>query len=135
MKSQIRIAFILVALCSIFLAQCAPQVAATPERVVETQIVVATQQVVVTATPAPTSGEVKVLLIGKPDEDSIDPVSGASIPGVQQLEAMFEAQQPGIDLQIINIPWGSGATGYGPKTESMIQAQEACVYLMPGAFQ
>jgi multiple sugar transport system substrate-binding protein len=137
MKSQIRIAFVLVVLCSIFLAQCAPQVVATPARVVETQIVVETQQVevVVTATPAPASGEVKVLLIGKPDEDSIDPVSGANIPGVQQLEAMFESQQPGIDLQIINIPWGSGATGYGPKTESMIQAQEACLYLMPGAFQ
>src|SRR5215218_7421828 len=116
MKSQIRIAFVLVVLSSIFLTQCAPQAPAAPERIVETQIVVATQQVevVVTATPAPASGEVKVLLIGKPDEDSIDPVSGASIPGVQQLEAMFEAQQPGIDLQIINIPWGSGATGYGP---------------------
>ena len=48
---------------------------------------------------------------------------------------MFEAAHPTIDMQIINIPWGSGATGYGPKTESMIQAQEACVYLMPGAFQ
>src|SRR5919109_5581955 len=113
MKSQIRIAFVLAVLCSVFLTQCAPQVPATPERVVETQIVVETQQVqvevVVTATPAPTSGEVKVLLIGKPDEDSIDPVSGANIPGVQQLEAMFEEAYPSIDMQIINIPWGSGA--------------------------
>ena len=58
MKSQIRIALVLVVLCSIFLTQCAPQVPATPQRVVETQIVVATQQVevVVTATPAPASG-------------------------------------------------------------------------------
>ncbi len=96
MKSQIRIASVLVVLCSIFLTQCAPQVAATPERVVETQIVVATQQVevVVTATPAPASGEVKVLLIGKPDEDSIDPVSGANIPGIQQLEECLRPQIP-----------------------------------------
>src|SRR6266545_2929509 len=117
MKSQIRIVFVLVALCSILLTQCAPQVAATPARVVETLIVVATQQVevVVTATPAPASGEVKVLLIGKPDEDSIDPVTGANIPGIQQLKDEFEAANPNIDMQIINIPWGSGATGYGPK--------------------
>src|SRR6185295_19821667 len=106
MKSQIRIPLVLVVLSSIFLTQCAPQVPATPERVVETQIVVATQQVevVVTATPAPVSGEVKVLLIGKPDEDSLDPVSGASIPGVKQLEDMFEAENPNIDMEIINIP-------------------------------
>src|SRR5687768_8593241 len=111
MKSQIRIALVFVVLCSIFLTQCAPQVAATPERVVETQIVVEQQEVevVVTATPAPASGEVKVLLIGKPDEDSIDPVSGANIPGVMQLETMFETSNPNIDMQIINIPWGSGA--------------------------
>src|SRR5690242_15067928 len=129
MKSQIRIAFILVVLCSIFLTQCAPQVAATPVQVVQTQVVVQTQQVqvVVTATPAPASGAVKVLMIGKPDEDSIDPVSGANIPGIKHLKDMFEAAHPEIDMQIINIPWGSGATGYGPKTESMIQGQEACV--------
>ena len=137
MKSQTRIAVVLVVLCSIFLAQCAPQVAPTPAHVVETQIVVETQQVevVVTTTPAPASGEVKVLLIGKPDEDSIDPVTGADIPGLQNLKDAFAAANPNIDMQIINIPWGSGSTGYGPKTESMIQAQEACVYLMPGAFQ
>src|SRR4030095_5895840 len=120
---------------SIFLTQCGAPPA--PVQVVQTQVVVETQQVevVVTATPAPASGEVKVLLIGKPDEDSIDPVSGATIPGIQQLKDEFAAANPNIDMEIINIPWGSGATGYGPKTESMIQAQEACVYLMPGAFQ
>ena len=42
MKSQTRIAVVLVVLCSIFLAQCAPQVAPTPAHVVETQIVVET---------------------------------------------------------------------------------------------
>lgn len=87
-----------------------------------------------TSQAATASGEVKVLLIGKPDEDGKDPLTGNPIPGVKHLEEMFEAANPGIDLQIVNIPWGSGATGYAVKTQSMIQAQEACVYHMPGAF-
>src|ERR1044072_3285205 len=104
MKSQMRIAFVLLVLCSIFLTQCAPQIAATPAQVVQTQVVVQTQQVqvVVTATPAPASGVVKVLLIGKPDEDSIDPVTGAKIPGIQHLKDAFTAANPNIDIQIIN---------------------------------
>jgi ABC-type glycerol-3-phosphate transport system substrate-binding protein len=104
------------------------------ETVAVPQTVVAEKTVVVEPTAAPPSGAVKVLLIGKPDEDSIDQVTGKPIPGVAQLEKMFEEKYPTIDLQIINIPWGSGSTGYGPKTETMIQAQEACVYLMPSAF-
>ena len=85
MKSQIRIALVWVVLCSIVIASCAPAVPPTPITVVQTQVVVQTQQVEVEVTAAaePVVGEVKVLLIGKPDEDSIDPVSGASIPGVQ----------------------------------------------------
>lgn len=91
------------------------------------------QTVVVQPTAAPPSGAVKVLLIGKPDQDTVDPVTGNTQPGIDKLKAMFEAAHPEIDLQITNIPWGSGSTGYGPKTETMIQAQEACVYHMPGA--
>jgi ABC-type glycerol-3-phosphate transport system substrate-binding protein len=79
------------------------------------------------------SGDVTVLLIGKPDEDGIDPVTGNPIPGIQKLKDQFAASHPNINLEIINIPWGSGATGYAPKTEAMITANEACVYLMPGA--
>lgn len=91
--------------------------------------------VVPTSAEPAASGEVKVLMIGKPDEDAKDPLTGNPVPGVKQLEAMFEAAYPSVDLQIVNIPWGSGATGYAPKTQTMIQAQEACVYHMPGAFQ
>ena len=69
-----------------------------------------------------------------PDQDTVDPVTGKTAPGVDKLKAMFEKANPNIDMQITNIPWGSGSTGYGPKTEAMVQAQEACVYLMPGAF-
>ena len=79
------------------------------------------------------SGEVKVLMIGYPDQDGIDPATALQIPGIGNLEAQFETANPTVDLQIVNIPWGSGATGYSPKTEAMIQAQEACLYEMPGA--
>ena len=80
------------------------------------------------------TGVVKVLLVGMPDEDSINPTTGAKIPGVSHLKEAFTAANPGIDMQITNIPWGEGSTGYGPKTQAMVTANEACVYLMPGAF-
>ncbi|MEQ1768715.1 MAG: extracellular solute-binding protein [Devosia sp.] len=76
---------------------------------------------------------VTVLTIGYPDEDSTDAVTGTTSPGIGKLEAAFEAANPTIDLQITNIPWGEGATGYAPKTEAMIQANESCLYEMPGA--
>ena len=53
-------------------------------------------------TAAPVSGAVKVLLIGKPDEDGIDPVTGKPLPGVKQLETAFETKFPNIDMQITN---------------------------------
>jgi multiple sugar transport system substrate-binding protein len=154
MKTRIWLTFAAMAIAVFVLIQCgtpatpapppAPvvQTVVVPQTVVNTvketvpvpQTVVAQQTVVVEPTKAPPSGVVKVLLIGKPDEDSIDQVTGKPVPGVQQLKKMFEEKYPTIDMQIINIPWGSGATGYGPKTETMIQAQEACVYHMPGAF-
>ena len=62
-----------------------------------------------------------------------DAVTGAPSPGIGNLEAAFEAANPDIDLDVTNIPWGEGATGYAPKTEAMIQANEACLYEMPGA--
>lgn len=159
MKTRIWLSFAAMMIAAIILIQCgAPATPPAPvvqtvvvqqtvvntvkETVVSTvketvavpQTVVAEKTVVVEPTTAPPSGVVKVLLIGKPDEDGIDPVTGLPVPGVKQLEAMFEKANPTIDIQITNIPWGSGATGYGPKTETMVQSQEACVYLMPSAF-
>jgi hypothetical protein len=148
MKPNVRKTFVFALLAAFVLAMCAPPAVPTPERIVETQVVtvVETQivnqtqvveqevEVVITATPAPVSGEVTVMLIGKPVEDTLDPITGAEQPGVAQLEAMFEEAYPSIDLTILNIDWGSGSTSYSAKTESMIQAQEACVYHMPGAF-
>jgi ABC-type glycerol-3-phosphate transport system substrate-binding protein len=81
----------------------------------------------------PATGEVTILMIGWPDQDGIDPDGNPQV-GIGYVEQLFEAAHPDIDLKIVNIPWGSGATGYGPKTESMIQANEACIYLMPGYF-
>jgi len=144
MKASRPSLFVCTVVAAFLLSQCAPAVTPTPETVVQvqTQIVVNTQEVqvtqevpvVVTATPGPVSGEVKVLLIGYPDQDQTDPVTGATVPGISHLKDDFEAAYPDIDLQIINIPWGSGSTGYGPKTEAMIQGQEACLYDLPGAF-
>jgi multiple sugar transport system substrate-binding protein len=147
MKAAVQRGLVSAAMAALALAACAPP--PTPATVVQTQVVtvvetqvvevVKTQEVevpvevVVTATPAPVSGEVKVLLIGYPDQDTIDAVTGAETPGIAKLEAAFESENPTIDLQIINIPWGSGSTGYGPRTEAMVQGQEACLYDMPGA--
>lgn len=142
MNKRIVVSLAAMLIAAAVLIQCAAPVAAPPaqpaapvvQTVVVKETVVAEQTVVVPAGPAKPSGVVKVLLIGKPDEDSKDPVTGKEVPGIKHLEEMFEAKFPDIDMQITNIPWGSGSTGYGPKTEAMIQGQEACVYLMPGAF-
>ena len=76
---------------------------------------------------------VKVLMIGYPDKDTTD--ASHRRPGARHRPAQggVRRRNPTIDLEIINIPWGSGATGYAPKTEAMIKANEACLYEMPGA--
>ena len=76
---------------------------------------------------------VRVLTIGYPDQDSADPTTGAPIPGINQLKDAFAKANPSITLDITNIPWGEGATGYAPKTEAMIKANQACLYEMPAA--
>lgn len=76
---------------------------------------------------------VKMLMVGYPDADSVDPVTGATVPGLPHLKEAFSAANPTIDLQIISIPWGEGATSYSAKTEAMITANEACIYDMPAA--
>ena len=57
---------------------------------------------------------VTVLTIGYPDQDTTDAVTGNTTPGINNLEAAFEAANPNIDLVLTNIPWGEGATGYAP---------------------
>ena len=76
---------------------------------------------------------IKWLLVGYPDADSVDAVSGVTVPGIQHLQDAFHAANPDINLEIISIPWGEGATSYSAKTEAMIQANEACLYDMPAA--
>jgi multiple sugar transport system substrate-binding protein len=76
---------------------------------------------------------VKVLMIGYPDEDSTDATTGAKVPGIGHLHDAFAVANPNIDLEIISIPWGEGATAYSAKTEAMIQGNEACLYEMPAA--
>ncbi len=76
---------------------------------------------------------VKLLMIGYPDADSMDAVTGNTVPGIQHLQDAFNAANPTIDLQITSIPWGEGSTSYSAKTEAMITANEACLYDMPAA--
>jgi ABC-type glycerol-3-phosphate transport system substrate-binding protein len=73
------------------------------------------------------------LTIGYPDKDQTDPVTGLKLPGIDKLKAAFKKANPDIDLKIINIPFGSGSTGYAAKTDAMIKANQACLYEMPGA--
>src|SRR5882724_2290103 len=97
------------------------------------RFVLGTIALLATAGAVPAADSVKVLMIGYPDKDSVDPVTGAPVPGIGQLEAAFGKANPSIELDIVGIPWGSGATGYGPKTEAMIKAGDACLYEMPAA--
>ncbi len=82
----------------------------------------------------PATGEVTALMIGWSDQDGTDPTTGKPTVGIGHLESLFEAKHPDIDLKIVNIPYGAGAADYGPKTESMVQANEACVYEMPASY-
>src|ERR1700750_2709144 len=79
------------------------------------------------------TAQVTLLTIGYPAKDTTDAKTGAISPGIDKLEAAFEKANPDIDLVVTNIPWGDGATGYTPKTEAMVQANQSCLYEMPGA--
>lgn len=78
---------------------------------------------------------VTVLTIGYPDADQTDPVTGSRVPGIDNLEAAFENEYPDIDLEIVNIAWGDGASSYTVKTEAMLQSNQACIYEMPGVLE
>lgn len=78
---------------------------------------------------------VTVVTIGYPDSDQMDAVTGETLPGIGSLEDAFEEANPDIDLEIVNIPWGDGASSYSAKTEAMLQADQACLYEMPGALE
>jgi len=64
------------------------------------------------STLAAAKTQVTILTVGYPDEDTTDAVAGATAPGIKHLVDAFAAANPDIDLQVTNIPWGSGATGY-----------------------
>lgn len=60
-------------------------------------------------------------------EDAIDPISGENIKGMKELEALFEAEHPDIDLEFIIMGWDD----YTKKTQSMILGKECDVYQVP----
>ena len=82
----------------------------------------------------PATGDVTALMIGWPDRTASTPRPASPPWASSTLKELFEAKHPDINLNIVNIPYGAGAADYGPKTESMIQANEACVYEMPGSY-
>src|SRR5262245_10126244 len=63
-----------------------PQTVVAAQTVAVPQTVVAAQTVVVEPTAAPPSGVVKVLLVGRQDEDGVDPITGKTLPGIKHLE-------------------------------------------------
>lgn len=84
----------------------------------------------------PATGDVTALMIGWDDEDGIDADTGKPTVGIHAIKDLWDQKHgdSGINLNIVNIPWGEGSTGYGPKTESMVQANEACLYHMPAQY-
>ncbi len=72
---------------------------------------------------------VRVQLIGNfLEEDSLDPLTGETIKGVNVMEESFEAQNPNIDIEFILMGWDD----YNTKTQAMIMAGEADVVQVPG---
>ena len=59
-----------------------------------------------TTATAPAADSVKVLMIGYPDKDSTDPVTGAPVPGIGQLKAAFEKANPDIKVKVTQTSWG-----------------------------
>ncbi|MDX8044617.1 extracellular solute-binding protein [Gracilibacillus sp. S3-1-1] len=73
--------------------------------------------------------KVKVQLIGDFSmEDSTDPITGETTPGLTNLKEEFEKQHPGATVEFILMPW----EGYTEKTQSMLTSGDADVYQMPG---
>ncbi|SFM14060.1 ABC-type glycerol-3-phosphate transport system, substrate-binding protein [Gracilibacillus orientalis] len=72
---------------------------------------------------------VKVQLIGDFSmEDSTDPITGETTPGLKDVKEEFERQHPGATVEFILMPW----EGYTEKTQAMLTSSEADVYQMPG---
>jgi hypothetical protein len=84
----------------------------------------------------PATGDVTALMIGWDDADGIDEITGKPTVGIHAITDLWNQKHgdSGINLNIVNIPWGEGSTGYGPKTASMVEANEACIYHMPGQY-
>ncbi len=76
-----------------------------------------------------TSTPLKVVIIGSYSlNNSIDPVTGHKILGLNVLEQTFDRENPGANLQFIVIPW----TNYIAKMQTMITGDQADVYQAAG---
>ncbi len=92
MRSKLFVLFALLVSMSMVLAACAPQPAATPEKIVETVIVAGTPQtVVITPTPEPKPEGPKVLRMsfGYGDVPTLDPAVAEDTSSIQVINEAF----------------------------------------------
>lgn len=71
----------------------------------------------------------RVVLIGNYIyDDNINGITGETQVGMHQIEEWFEADYPGINLDIITMGWDD----YQKKTQTMIMGNEADIFIAPG---
>src|SRR3569833_2544988 len=64
--------------------------------------------------------QVTVLTIGYPDKDTTDAATGAVSPGIDKLEAAFEAAIPCLAAPSTTLPTAPPATRYPPNTQATL---------------
>jgi len=81
--------------------------------------------------PAQAVTPLRVMLIGWPLYDTENPVTQRPVKSVYSLFKKFEAENPDIKLELIAAQWGSGGTGYLPKTRALLLSRAIDVFEAP----
>lgn len=92
----------------------------------------ATAQPAAKPAPAKATKPVRVLLVGYAMEDGQDALTKKNYLGLTKLAPKIKEQLPEAPIEFISIPWGTGATNYTAKTQAMLLANEADLYMAPG---
>ena len=66
------------------------------------------------------TGTYKIMVAGEQAEDTIDPVTGGTIKGWKTIASEFVNQNPGVELQFVEVPW----TDYIAKLQTAAQSGE-----------
>ncbi|MBL8026041.1 MAG: extracellular solute-binding protein, partial [Fibrobacteres bacterium] len=75
--------------------------------------------------------KLRVMLIGWPLYDSEHPITKKPIKSVYTLFQEFERENPDIKIDFIPAQWGSGSTGYLPKTRALLLSRAIDVFESP----